>query len=57
VKSDLTRAAEILEEEATTIRECEQVNGEWPDGDEWSIAAHRRHDEYLALANRLRKRG
>lgn len=55
MKPDMIRAAEILDEEAVTIRECETVNGHWHDSDEYSRAAHARHDEYVALANRLRK--
>lgn len=53
--SDLARAAEILEEEADLLHETHTVDGRWPDNDDWDVEAHRRHDEYKALANRLRK--
>jgi hypothetical protein len=54
--SDITRAAEILEEYAQLLREMNTIDGEWPVAlDEYTDNAKRDHDEYLVLANRLRK--
>lgn len=57
MKSDLIRAAEALEYEAELIRRSYTVppeHREWPD-DSMHREQKARHDDYLALANRLRK--
>lgn len=58
-KSDTERAADALEYEAELIRRSYTVigTGEWPDWDAAHREQHARHDDYLALANRLRKGG
>ena len=54
--SDITRAAEILDEYATLLFEMNTVDGEWPVAlDEYTDNAKRDCEEYRALANRLRK--
>lgn len=55
MKSDLERAAEILDEIATALFEGASVNGEWIEDEDECRLERRDHDEYRALANRLRK--
>lgn len=54
--SDLTRAAQIIDEYADLLADSHMVDGEWPITlDEFAFQARQSCLEFRALANRLRK--
>jgi len=53
--SDLERAADVIEDYARLLFESHTVSGQWVASDEIGRRALAEHDEYRALANRLRK--